>query len=257
MAGLNRNDYKSAVNTDYPSASTITAAQHRTHVNGDLADNVCFRLDYTDTQNKTSGAFNIDFNGQDRIETTITGTSGSTVTFQNLEDGDVKYWLVAKSATETIAFAAANDVTYFTKGVTNATSVLYMVWDKDGTEYVNAVDIALYEDWIQPSLNANWNHLSGNEFKYRLNAFGNVEFKGAFRNTVIGDTTPFTLPAGYRPQANMAVSFLAWDTSGTTYAQQYATIKSDGTMTSGDGTGGTTWSNSKYFFANNIEFSTE
>lgn len=137
--GKDRTSYKSQVNTDLPSASNLTAAQFRTHLQDELADNIQFRLDDAGTQNKTSGAFSIDFDGVDRIETTITGTSGSTVTLNNLEDGDVKYWLVTKSATETISFVSATDISPIQDYITSGTSVLYRISKKSVTTYIESI----------------------------------------------------------------------------------------------------------------------
>lgn len=137
--GKNRTSYQSQVSTDLPSGSGITAAELRAHLITELAENIRFRLDDASTQNKTSGTFSIDFDGVDQIITTITGTSGSTVTINNLEDGDIKYWVVNKSATETISFSGATDISAVQDYITAATKVIYRITYKNTTIIVEAL----------------------------------------------------------------------------------------------------------------------
>ena len=111
MAGKNRTSYKSKVGTDYPSGSNITAAQHVTHVQDELSDNIHFRLDTISTQSEASGAITVDFQDYDRVDLTISGTGGSTLTLSNLEDGDSKWLKISKAGTETITFSSVTDFT--------------------------------------------------------------------------------------------------------------------------------------------------
>lgn len=232
MAGKDRTSYKSQVNTDFPSASNITAAQNRTHLQDELADNVEFRLDDTDTQNKTSGAFSIDFTDVDRIETTITGAVGSVVTISNIEDGDVKYWLVTKSATETIDFTGATEIRNIpTDIISAATSLLYRISKKSTTTYVEILKEGYYnENWTTPSLGSPYTTYAGNNVKYRRTNNNQVEMKGAFTASSQSVNTLFTLPSGYRPAQNRVYAIGLSDTILTDGGYLLILVKSDGVV---------------------------
>lgn len=77
-------------------------------------------------------------------------------------------------------------------------------------------------DWISPTLNLGWSDLgSGNAVSgYRKLADGTVELKGLITGGTAG--VIFTLPVGYRPQAD--VNFVCYSQNGVNRVE----VQSDG-----------------------------
>lgn len=110
-------------------------------------------------------------------------------------------------------------------------SYLMRVNDSAGNEYNIVIeDLFIYESWVQPSLNTNFTHVSGNELKYRRIANNQLQIKGGFTTSVASVLTPFTLPADYRPSENrfkvIVRSNAAFDDGG----DLEIVIKTDGTI---------------------------
>lgn len=206
MAGKNRDSYKSQVNTDYPSGSAITAAQHRTHVSDELADNIKYRLDVIDNFGNNGGSQLIDFEDYDRVDAAVTLTGPPIFvdfSFTNLEDGDDKYLRVTKHSDTLCRFTSVTETIEDSKEWDGYTELLFQVTKKGTTTFVTAKHKVINVDWTQPTLNANFSHVSGNELKYRKTFNNQLQIKGGFDYTgPFTGATPFTLPTGFRPTEN-------------------------------------------------------
>jgi hypothetical protein len=146
--GKNRTSYKSQVNTDYPSASLITAAQHRTHVQNELSDNIRFRLDVSVNQVEVgaSGTATVDMTDRDRVNLDITGSTAPAsvfdITITGMEDGDVKYILIDKTGTsKSITWTSATDLTPDPVLFASDNTILYEILQKGTTVYAVAKQV--------------------------------------------------------------------------------------------------------------------
>jgi len=133
--GQNRTTTKSNVITK--NVPTVTNAILTDILNADFADNLRFRLDVAVAQSSSVTNITCDFADKDRIDLTRTG-GALNITLSGLEDGDVKYLLITKTAGQAITFVGATDVTPLIANVTAVSSVLYEIVRKASNYYVRA-----------------------------------------------------------------------------------------------------------------------
>jgi len=138
MAENNRTDAISAVNAQI--VPTVTNAVHRALLNDEIINAVEFRADVIGSETPSGGNVTIDYSDKDLA--TVTTTTGLTVSFTNLENGDsARYLAITKQAGNTISFSGATDFSEYTADINaNKTFVLYQVIQKNSNTYVKAVN---------------------------------------------------------------------------------------------------------------------
>jgi hypothetical protein len=122
---------------------TITNALHIDMLNDNIVNSAVFRKDVIDSAPApVANAVTADFVSSDTV--LITTTGNLAISFSGLENGDVKYIVLTKNATNAVAFTGATDLTEQTNFVdTVLTSVLYQIYSKNGVIYAKAVNNTL------------------------------------------------------------------------------------------------------------------
>lgn len=134
MAKKNRTEVKASVTANI--TPTVTVAKHTGVLNDDIAESAVFRKDVVFSPPLGSGS--ITANYQDVDQVTINASGNITVSFSNLEDGDVKKLIVNKISSNTITFSG---VTGSVDGqVIGKTSIHYMVWSANSKIYVTQIN---------------------------------------------------------------------------------------------------------------------
>ena len=138
MAVGNRTETKAAVTAAL--VPTLELSDHITLLNDSVNESVVFRKDIIAVESPIGAALTIDYSNKDTATATI--SVNTTISFTNIENGDVKYLSVAKGATNTVAFSGATDVSS-RKGYINLipTLVVYQVFNKNGNIYVNCINL--------------------------------------------------------------------------------------------------------------------
>lgn len=132
---LNRTEAKTEIaNNNVPS---VTNSDLNTMLQNNLADNLPFRKDVKSSISVASlSTYTINFDGLDQVN--LTGANQNiTISFSNLDDGDVKYFSIAKNALVEVAFSGATDLTKNIVSVPGLTTIQYVVYSKNGIIYVN------------------------------------------------------------------------------------------------------------------------
>ena len=143
-APYNRTESKTQVTTRL-TASVSIAGKHIPLFNTDLLDSLNFRKDVIGaTQVITLGtpaAVTVDFSTRDlAVIDAATNSTDIDITINNTANGeDSKYIEITKTATKTVTFAAATDLTTNPAVVDAGTSVIYQVFEKNGVQFVNAM----------------------------------------------------------------------------------------------------------------------
>ncbi len=139
MAVGNRTEVKSQVDTDLVPTVTLTGKLNP-FLKDDFIESAIFRKDVIASATPIGAAVTIDFAAVDTR--TVTITVSTTVSFTNIENGDVKYLSITKGATDTITFAGATDVSIRQDYIDGtATLVVYQIFNKNGNIYVNSINI--------------------------------------------------------------------------------------------------------------------
>jgi len=227
----NRTELINAVNTQIQ--PTVTTAIHRAVLNDELIDSGVFRKDVIASETVSGGAVTVDFNNKDLA--TITAPDNLTVSFSNLENGDInKYVAITKLAGKTISFTSATD-TSLRKSFINASSglIIYRIECKNNIVSVcsvninNDIDTAL--QYISNSLQNptplnGWvinNSISGDGLNYFKDQFGNLRLVGTFSGLTASSIQVFILPSGYRPTKAIDVPVSYNPTLGWAYCTVY------------------------------------
>lgn len=135
MAVNNRTEIKTAVTTAL--VPTLTLAQHITLLNDEVNESTVFRKDVIASETPIGAAVTIDYSDKDTA--TVTITVSTTVSFTNIENGDVKYLVITKGAGNTISFAGATDLTNFNIYINSQAGIfLYSISNKNGVIYTKA-----------------------------------------------------------------------------------------------------------------------
>jgi len=159
------------------------------------------------------------------------------VSFTNIENGDVKYLVIAKSATNTLTFTGATNITLYQDFIdTQSTVVPYEVFNKNGVIYVRALletiikgDLADIQSadvnkfpnckaisdfavahgaWQTPSYVNNHTAYTTGDFSgllYRKLTNGMLQLAGSFQRSVVTTGIVFTLAAGFRPAQSLPI----------------------------------------------------
>lgn len=137
MSTKNRTEAKAIVNAWTPILDL--EADHKPDLQ-EILDNCVFRKDVSDSDTASGTTKTLDFDGFDYIE--VTQSNDVSYTLNNIQQGEIKYLKITKTATQTIAFANATDVsmrkTYINEKIT---TVIYRIINKDASLYVESVNI--------------------------------------------------------------------------------------------------------------------
>jgi len=136
----NRDEFKTQVPNIIK--AVVDIADHRQILSDELAESINFRKDVKSATITATGSANtIDFSSNDLVS--IDGATNNLdliLTISNTEDGeDSKYIRVLKDVGKTVTFSGSTDITTNTLLINNLSSVVYQVFNKNGTIYVNAL----------------------------------------------------------------------------------------------------------------------
>ena len=136
MAVKNRTEVVSRVNSQI--VPTVTNAIHRAFLIDDFVNSAVLRKDVITSATPVGNAVTADFTASDCI--TITTAVDLDITVSGMENGDVKYIVLTKNATNAVAFTGVADVTPQTTFLDNVlTSVVYEIVNKNGLIYARAL----------------------------------------------------------------------------------------------------------------------
>ena len=225
----NRTTVKTNVNNKI--VPVMITETHREVLNADFADNIVFREDVVSSTYSGSNPVNVCFSGRDRANLVVTGTINVAMTLTGLDDGDVKFILLTKTANKTVTFLNANDLTPIQDYITAASKVLYRITSKNGTYYAEALKQTIRQatdsilgiqrnattaevrtaaavaasitsktlsnntPFVAAVLGIDW---SG-DVEYRRNNIGQLEIRGSVEKLQLAASPVATLPFGFRP----------------------------------------------------------
>lgn len=229
----NRTEAKAAVTAAIVPA--VSNAQHITLLNDEINGSTIFRKDVIGSETEAGGNVTIDYANKETA--TVTTAVNLAVSFTNIENGDVRYLVITKAATNTLTFAGAVNITNFQRYIdVNLTSAPYVVYNKNGVIYVNALietiieglvaDITAAEEfkfatckavneyipahgaWQTPSYVNNHSAYTTGDFSgllYRKLTNGMLQIAGSFQRSVVTTGVVFTLDAGFRPAQTLPI----------------------------------------------------
>lgn len=127
----NRTETKTNVTSKI--AATVTVAKHTEVLNDDLISSIVFRKDVIETPPVSSGSYTLNCSLYDQAVMTITGDV--TVSFSDLQDGDIaKKLIVNKQSANVVSFSG---VTGTMEGQQVGKTVLhYRIWSANSKIYV-------------------------------------------------------------------------------------------------------------------------
>lgn len=136
MALKNRTESKAVI--DAWAAILDLEADHKPDLQTVL-DNCIFRKDVATSTTASGTTKTLEFLNVDYIE--VTQSNNVEYTLNNVQQGEVKFLKITKTANQTIEFSAATDVS-IRKGFINSTTVvIYRIINKDGDLYVESINI--------------------------------------------------------------------------------------------------------------------
>lgn len=196
MAIGNRTETQSVVTSTI--VPTVTNSIHRSLLNDTILAGIVFRKDVIGTETPSAGTVTIDFSNKDCA--TITTAVNISINIGSIQNGDVKYIVLTKALTNTVAFPGSIDYTYWKNEINTIVNyVAYQVLCKDGIVYVQAI----YSP-VQP-VNAGFASISlatgwTGYVKWQNNLIsGKVEVEVSVTKGTGGDNTVCTIPLAIRP----------------------------------------------------------
>lgn len=217
---------------------TLTLAELIALWNNELNDTYLFRKDIIASETPSAGAVTIDYSNKDTA--TVTTGVNLAVSFTNIENGDVKYLVITKAATNSISFAGATDITEYPTYINNIPILVpYQIFNKNGAIYAKAMIASIINGgaggifaadfksfpnsqavkewqegqvapWQNPSYNANF---SAGTFPLQFRTintgvFGTMlQLRGDMLTTASSGAA-FTLPGSSRPATHRADTFI-------------------------------------------------
>lgn len=138
MAKKNRTE--ALIEVDNALVPTLTLEEHKTLLKDNILNSIVYERDVIASQTPVAGAVTIDYSNKDTA--TVSTSVNLNVSFNNIENGAVKYLSVTKLATNTVSFSGATDVSPRKAQInTIETLVIYQISHKDGNIYVKAISI--------------------------------------------------------------------------------------------------------------------
>lgn len=201
MAAQNRDELQTQIDSTF--VATLAIANHRSYLKDPQAESLVFRKDVIASETPSGGTVTVDYSNKDLATASI--TANLTVSFSGMENGDVKYLLITKSATNTVSFSGANDMVRFRDLInTELTSILYRITNKNNVIYVEDIYNPADTSFTDLTLASNWSGYA----KYRINKIsGKIELEIKAQMTTSGGTIT-TLPSAIRPDRFIDFMFI-------------------------------------------------
>jgi len=134
MANKNRTEVSAAIQAV---AAIVDEASYKATLDTNFAQSVVFRKDVSDTETASGGTLNVLWDGLDFI--TVTQTGNVIYVNQEIEQGEIKYLKINKGNGDTITFSGTTLEDENTDYITTLTSILFEIFDKDGTPQARAI----------------------------------------------------------------------------------------------------------------------
>lgn len=137
MANRNRTEVSAAIEA---LAAVVDLEELKEALNDFFAKSCIFRKDVTDTDTAASSTKTLNFLDVDYV--TVTQSTNVTYTLNNIQQGEIKYLKITKTAGQTIDFSGATDISARKSYInSDITEVIYEIVNKDGSLYVNSINI--------------------------------------------------------------------------------------------------------------------
>lgn len=224
---LNRTEAQAQITSN--NVPSVTNNVMGVMLNNNILDNVVFRKDLKTTASIAGlSAYTANFASSDQINLT-SANQNITISFSNLEDGEVKYLSVTKTATVSISFSGAIDAVNYRNYINaSVTSITYRVTSKNGTIFVEAIYSASNPTFTTINVNnTNWT----GTIKYRIDEFtGKVQMEiSVLANTSTGGEIAI-LPAAIIPDRIISLNLVAKANSATEHLSSGTFITNSGFM---------------------------
>ena len=155
MAFLNRTEVQAAIQA---LAAIVGETEHKDSLDPNFAASVVFRKDVAAADTAGSGSKTLDFQDVDYISCSQS-SSPTSYTLSNIQQGEIKFLRITKSATFDVTFANATDVSVRTTHInTSVTEVVYRITNKNASLYVEAISVSNSIANIQADLTTDWNN---------------------------------------------------------------------------------------------------
>ena len=157
MSIKNRNEIATQVTTKI--VPEVDNATHIDLLNNNVVNSMLTRKDVINAAFPVGGALIVDYSeGNNTDLATVTLTQSTAVTFAGLENGDVKYLKITKTAGYAVTFANASNESDSQEYIdTLLTSILYAVYQKNGVNHVKSITKSLFEATLAEVLNGTAN----------------------------------------------------------------------------------------------------
>lgn len=137
MTLKNRTEVAAAIQSQ---SAIVGETEYKGLLDDDFAQSVVFRKDVSDSDTAPGGTKTLDFLDIDYIE--IAQSTSVTYTLNNVQQGEIKFLKITKSAGQTINFAVATDVSARKDYIDlTVTAVIYKITNKDSNLYVESINI--------------------------------------------------------------------------------------------------------------------
>jgi hypothetical protein len=129
MAIQNRQEVSADIQAQ---AAVVGETEYKQLLDDDFAQSCVFRKDVATSQSETGSTATVDFDDVDYV-TVNQDSAGITYTLNNVQQGEIKFLKINKTAGQSIAFNNANDSIPDARFIDDETELLYMIVNKDGT----------------------------------------------------------------------------------------------------------------------------
>ncbi len=134
MANNNRTEVSAAIQA---LEAVVGETEFKALIDDVFAKSVVFRKDVSTTDTAATATKTIDFTDIDFI--TITQSTNVTYTLSGIQQGEIKYLKITKSAGQSIAFSGATQEDENSTYIQALTSIMYEIFNKDGSIQVRAI----------------------------------------------------------------------------------------------------------------------
>ncbi len=134
MANNNRTEVSAAIQA---LDALVGETKYKQLVNDVFAKSVVFRKDVSTTDTAATATKTLDFTDIDFI--TVTQSTNVTYTLSGIQQGEIKYLKITKSAGQSIAFSGATQEDENSTYIQALTSIMYEIFNKDGSIQVRAI----------------------------------------------------------------------------------------------------------------------
>lgn len=153
MALKNRTEAKAVVNLW--SAILDLELNHKPDLQ-EVLNNCLFRKDIATSTTASGTTKTLEFLDVDYIE--VTQSNNVAYTLNNVQQGEIKYLKITKSAAQTISFVNGTDVSNRKSFIDLTTVVIYRIINKDSNLYIESINIDNEQDLITKIVDiGDWN----------------------------------------------------------------------------------------------------